>query len=149
MTNTVNEIKLSYKPNRDYIERYKISNSQDAYTLVASLFDDDLIYLREEMVVVYLNRSNRVLGYCKFFQGGNSSVVVDIKIILAVALKGMASSIILAHNHPSCNLQPSQHDRALTANFKKACESLELSLMDHLIITPDGQYFSFADEGIL
>lgn len=149
MTSTVNEIKLSYKPNKDYIERYKISNSQQAYTLAASLFDDDLIYLREEMVVVYLNRANKVLGYCKFFQGGNSSVVVDTKIILAVALKGMASSIILAHNHPSCNLQPSQQDRALTANFKKACESLELHLADHLIITPDGKYFSFADEGLM
>jgi len=118
MTNTVNEIKLSYKPNKDYIERYKISKSQDAYTLVASLFDDDLIYLREEMVVVYLNRGNRVLGYCKAFSGGNSGVLVDIKMILAVALKGMATSIILAHNHPSCNLKPSQQDRALTANLK-------------------------------
>ncbi len=149
MTNTVNEIKLSYKPNKDYIERYKISNSQDAHTLVASLFDDDLIYLREEMVVVYLNRGNRVLGYCKAFSGGNSGVLVDIKMILAVALKGMATSIILAHNHPSCNLKPSQQDRALTANLKEACKSVDIYLADHLIITPDGKYYSFADEGIL
>lgn len=149
MTNTVNEIRLSYLPNKDYLEKFTIKSSADAYSLARSLFDDNLIYLREEMVVIYLNRANRVLGYFKAFTGGSSSVVVDIKLILAVAVKGMASGIVLAHNHPSGNRKPSEQDRALTKRMKVACESLELNLTDHLIITPEQGYFSFADEGLL
>lgn len=149
MTNTVNEIKVSYKPNTDYIERYKVANSKDAFNLLYSLFDADQIFLREEFIIVYLNRRNRVLGYCKAFTGTSSSVLVDIKLILAIALKGMATSIILAHNHPSGNKMPSEADKSITKRMKAACEAVDIELIDHLIISPLEEYLSFADEGIL
>lgn len=149
MTSTVNEINLSYTPNKDYSDRYSISSSKQAFDLLVSVFDQNEINLREEFVIIYLNRANKVLGYCKAFKGGIGAVTVDIKMILGIALKGMASSIILAHNHPSGNRYPSQQDREMTIKVRVACEAMEINMADHLIVVPDGNYFSFADEGLI
>lgn len=86
------------------------------------------------------------MAICPISKGGVSGTVVDLKIVFAAALKGRASSIILAHNHPSGNLKPSQADIELTRKFRKAGEILDISVLDHLILSPDGDYYSFADE---
>jgi len=79
-------------------------------------------------------------------RGGTSGTVVDAKIIFAAAIKARADGIILAHNHPSGNLQPSQADLDLTRKLRQAGEVLDISILDHLILAPDSGYYSFADE---
>ena len=98
--------------------------------------------------MLFLNRGNRVLGGYKISSGGITGTVVDIRIILAIALKCLASGIILAHTHPSGELTPSRTDKELTQKLKEAAKLMDISLLDHLIITENAHY-SFADEGIL
>lgn len=103
----------------------------------------------EEFVVLLLNKSNKVIGLFRVSRGGTCGTVVDIKIVFAAAIKAMASGVILAHNHPSGNLQPSHADIDLT---RKCCEGgklLEIAVLDHLILSPDEGYYSFADEMML
>ncbi|EPA00020.1 DNA repair protein RadC [Indibacter alkaliphilus LW1] len=147
MTNLIFELQLSYKAKGSGKNLQKIRSSVDAFQLLQTIFDPDLIAAREEFIVLYLNRDSCVIGYHKAFQGGVSSVVCDPKIILGVALKSLASGLILAHNHPSGKLIPSEADLSMTRRIKNACKEMEIELMDHLILSPDGQYFSFADEG--
>ena len=108
----------------------------------------DIIEYQEEVKVILLNRANVVLGIYELSKGGISGTVVDVRIILGVALKCNASSIVLVHNHPSGNLKPSEPDKDITSKVKEACRILEVPLLDHLIISRYG-YFSFADSGIL
>lgn len=88
------------------------------------------------------------MGHFKAFTGGVASVTCDMKIILGVGLKSLASSIILSHNHPSGNLKPSKNDLNMTKRILKACQVLDIQLFDHIVISEAG-YFSFADEGLL
>ena len=104
--------------------------------------------MQEEVKILLLNRSNKVLGIYSLAKGGITSCVVDVRIILSVALKSLATGLILVHNHPSGNLKPSNEDIKITNRLKEACKLLEIVLLDHLIISKDN-YFSFADEGIL
>ena len=94
--------------------------------------------LVEEFNILLLDRSNRVMALCPISKGGVSGTVVDLKIVFAAAIKGRASSIILAHNHPSGNLQPSQADIDLTKKFEKAGKLLDIPVLDHVILSPDG-----------
>lgn len=102
----------------------------------------------EEFWVVFLNTSNRVIKKERISVGGLDSTVVDLRIILKRALLLSASSIILAHNHPSGSLKPSQADLTLTKQIIKACTTINISVLDHLIIA-GGKYFSFTDEGLI
>ena len=102
----------------------------------------------EEFSVLVLNRANRVLGYARISQGGLSGTVADPKVIFQIALKSNSCSIIIAHNHPSGNTQPSEADIQLTRKLKDAGAVLDLPVLDHLILTSEG-YYSFADEGLL
>jgi DNA repair protein RadC len=147
MTKLIYELQLTYKAKGSGNILQKIRSSAAAYRLLQSIFDPDLIAAREEFVVLYLNRAAQVIGYHRAFQGGVSSVVCDPKIILGVALKSFASGLILAHNHPSGNLKPSEADIMLTGRIKNACKEMDIELLDHLILTPDGSFYSFADEG--
>ena len=81
--------------------------------------------------------------------GGITGTVVDIRLLLSVALKTAATGIILAHNHPSGNLKPSEADKELTSKIKKASEYMDIKLLDHLIIAPEGKYLSFREDGLL
>ena len=92
-----------------------------------------------------LNRANKILGIFTVSTGGVAGTVADPKVTFATALKGNASSIILAYNHPSGNLKPSEADRQLTNKLSQAGKLLDISVLDHLIITAE-EYFSFADE---
>ena len=104
--------------------------------------------IKEEAVVLFLNRGNRVLGGYKVSSGGITGTVVDIRIILAIALKCLASGMILAHTHPSGELNPSNADKGLTQKLKEAANLMDISLLDHLIITSE-TYYSFADEEVI
>jgi DNA repair protein RadC len=102
----------------------------------------------EEFYVMLLNRGNKVLGVSCISKGGIAGTVVDVKIILQTALKTNASSLIVSHNHPSGNLTASREDIKVTEKLKSACQLLDLSLLDHLIISDEG-YLSLADDGML
>ena len=123
----------------------KIQSSQDVYDYVRADLEDQA---REEFWVLLLRRNNEVIKKALISQGGVSGTLVDPKLIFKKALSELASSIVLIHNHPSGNTEPSQADRKLTEKIKKAGEFLEISVLDHVIFT-NSQYFSFADEGIL
>ena len=141
----VAEIQVSYRP--AISNKPLIISALDAFVEMVDFFPPDTIALQEKFVVMYLNRCNRVLGVYPLSTGGITGTMVDIRLILSVALKVAATGIILAHNHPSGNLQPSSADKMLTQKIKEACSFLDISVMDHIILNPKGEYASFADEG--
>ena len=126
-------------------EKVAVKSSETVYKLFHPLMGD---LEHEEFWLLMLNRANRVLGKYKVSQGGLSGTVIDTRIILKKALDNLASSIIVCHNHPSGNKQPSDADVKITEKLKKAAEMLEIKLLDHVIIA-DKSYFSFADEGLI
>lgn len=126
-------------------EKPRIAVSKDAYDLLKG----DLMDIpHEEFWLLLLNRANRVIKKHKISLGGVHGTVADPKIIFKTALEELASGIIVAHNHPSGNLTPSQQDVDLTRKLKEAGKLLEIQLLDHLIVAGK-QYYSFADEGLL
>jgi DNA repair protein RadC len=125
-------------------KRIKITDSQTAFdTIYAHLGDLN----HEEFWVIFLNRANQVIGKQNVSKGGVSGTVVDPKVVFKMAVQFPASAIILAHNHPSGNLKPSQADHQLTRKLKEAGKALDIPVLDHLIIG-DHNYFSFVDEGV-
>jgi DNA repair protein RadC len=144
----VSEISLSYKPKFKACERPKIATSKEVYHILFNSWDLNKIEAKEQFKIILLNRANKVLGIYEVSSGGMAGTVADPKLIFSTALKACASSIILSHNHPSGSLKPSQADIALTHKFKTAGSFLDISVLDHIILTQDG-YYSFADEGIL
>lgn len=144
----VSEILLSYKSKVKPKNRPSVSGSNDAYQIFRNFWDDNSLELREEFKAMLLNRSHRVLGIVTISTGGVSSTVVDPKMIFASALAANASSIIVAHNHPSGNLNPSKPDIHLTHKLANAGRFMELPIIDHLIITRES-YMSFADKGLM
>ncbi|MEP0984801.1 DNA repair protein RadC [Ekhidna sp.] len=126
-------------------QRTKITSSKDAFHLL----NENMMDLNhEEFWIIFLKRNNEVIKKEMLSRGGMSGTVVDAKIIYKRALEEAASGLILAHNHPSGNLKPSQEDITLTKKLKDAGKSLDISVLDHLILT-DADYFSFADQGLL
>jgi len=126
-------------------EKTPVKSSESVFRFFHPLLGD---LDHEEFWLLMLNRANRVLGRFKVSQGGLSGTVIDTRIILKKALDNLASSIIVCHNHPSGNNQPSDADVKITEKLKKAAEMLEIKLLDHVIIA-DKSYFSFADEGLI
>ena len=133
---------LARRRKSEVVERDKVTSAMDVFNQIAPLISD---LNHEEFWVFYLNRANVVLRKEKISSGGVTGTVVDNKIILKKALLNLASSIILVHNHPSGNLNPSIQDKKVTRKMKLACELLEINLLDHLIIAGNS-YYSFADE---
>ena len=104
--------------------------------------------LQETFNVMLLNRANEVLGIYRLSKGSVSGTLVDPKLVFSVALKGLASVIILAHNHPSGTLKPSSADIELTRKLVEGGKLLDIQIVDHIIVTRHG-YYSFADEGMI
>ena len=102
----------------------------------------------EEFWIIFLNRANKVLSKVKVSQGGVSGTVTDVRIIMKKALEQLASGIILCHNHPSGNLNPSESDTKITQKIKDAGNLMDVQVLDHIIIS-DKDYYSFADNGLL
>ena len=144
----ISEIEIAYRPKLKASERPKVSKAHEAYNLLLRCWDENKICLIEEFKIVLLNRGNRVLGVMHVAQGGMEGVLIDPKIIMATALKGAATSIVLAHNHPSGKLEPSKQDIRLTNRIVRAGDLLGIKVVDHLILTDDG-YYSFSKDGIL
>jgi len=147
--NRIAEVKLVYLSKVRASDRPKIKCSKDAYDLILSAWDAETIEYTEEFKVLLLNRSNAVLGLITVSKGGISGTVTDVRIILQAAIKANASGLIVAHNHPSGNLNPSESDARITRKIKGAGELMDIQLLDHLIITPDRDYYSFADNGLV
>jgi DNA repair protein RadC len=144
----VAEVQLSYKPHFNAQERPQISSSKQAYNLLMANWDMELINYIEQAKIILLNRNNRVLGIINLSTGGGASTVMDSRVIFATALKATATSLIVAHNHPSGNLRPSSEDIRLTEKLKQAGKLLEIEVHDHLIISENG-YFSMAEEAMI
>ena len=142
------EIEISYKPKFKASERPKIDSSNKAFNVLFSNWSDDKIEFLEEFKIILLNRANHVLGIVDISQGGLAGTYVDPKIIFSIALKANSSGIILSHNHPSGQCQPSQADVELTNRMVQIGALLELPILDHIIICPD-RYYSFKDEGLI
>lgn len=142
----VSEIQVSYSPN--LLVDMSIKNSKKSFELMLNEWEQETLQMQEEVKILLLNRNNKVLGIYSLAKGGLTSCVVDVRIILTIALKALATGIILVHNHPSGNLKPSQADLDITKKLKQSCDLLDISFLDHLIITKDN-YFSFADEGLI
>ncbi len=140
----VAEIKISYKHRNP--EKVKIVSSKDVYDLILNHWNINTIELLEEVKIILLNYANEVLGIQELSKGGITQCTVDLKIILSIALKCLASAIIIVHNHPSGTLSPSDNDKLITTKLKKACELLDIKLLDHLIITKKS-YLSMVDNG--
>lgn len=149
METKVNEIAISYSGNLKIRQLPKITSSQSAANLLYDNWDKNNIELHETFKMLLLNNSNRVKGVYTLSTGGITGTLVDLRILFAVILKSLTTAVILAHNHPSGTLKPSAPDKCLTEKIRKAGELFDIKILDHLILTPDGDYFSFADEGLL
>ena len=144
----VAEISISYSSIVKPSERPKIGSSRDACEILRNGWSEGSIEHREEMRIMLLNRANKVIGIFLVSVGGFAGTICDPKVVFQAALKANASSIILAHNHPSGNLKPSDADLQLTKKLKKGGELLDIAVLDHLILT-DEAYLSMADEGLM
>jgi DNA repair protein RadC len=142
----VRELTLAWKSPR-IIAKQQVTCSTDIYNILKRLWGDTIEYV-EDFYVLLLNRANVVIGIHHVSRGGVAGTVADPKVIMQGALKSNASSLVLAHNHPSGNLKPSSADISLTKKLKQAGEFLDLPVLDHVILTSES-YYSFADEGIL
>lgn len=142
------EIQISYQTKVKPSERKQIKDSRDCYEIFKQVWNTETIEHIETAIVLLLNRANKVLGWCKISTGGVSGTVIDRKVIFQLALNANASSFILAHNHPSGNLKPSESDIKITREVKEGAKMLDLELFDHLILTSEG-YTSMQDEGLM
>lgn len=144
----VAEIELVYRSKVKANDRVKVVTAHEAYRVFMRHWDDNKIDLVEQVKMILLDTANRCLGIVDIGLGGMDLCIVDPRIVFAAALKGKASGIILAHNHPSGNLKPSRSDTMLTNKLVEAGKLLDLRLLDHLIVTSEG-YYSFGNDGTL
>lgn len=146
--NKISEIQILYKNRIPVKDRIKMINSTKVKTTVRPYFENCLDH-HEEIRCLYMNRASQALGMVLIGIGGINGVISDPKIIFQDALKLNASSLILVHNHPSGNPEPSENDKLLTKKVKEGCEILDLNFLDHLIIAANNACFSFADNCML
>ena len=148
MDYNVSEIEIVYRTKIKCSDRMKIVCSKDAYNLLKSTYRSGTIEHKEHFKILLLNRANKVIGYTSISEGGINYTVVVVRIILQMAILCNASSIILAHNHPSGNLKPSSDDIKLTENIINAAKLMNMQVSDHIILSEE-DYYSFADEGMI
>lgn len=129
------------------VNNIKITRSQDANETIRKVFPVS-ISDREAFVALYLSNSNKTIGFGICSIGGYTSTLIDVRILLKEALLASATGILICHNHPSGNLNPSAADLQITKKIKDSANIIDINLLDHLIITEDC-YYSFADEGKL
>lgn len=127
------------------LEKKKITSSKSVFELMQPIIGE---LEHEEFWIIYLNNSNKVIHKNQLSKGGITGTLVDVRLVLKIALEVGALGLILAHNHPSGALRPSEADKNITQKLKTAAQSLDIKVLDHLIIT-EKAYFSFADENVL
>ena len=128
----------------DALELKKVTSSKVIFEIMQPIIGE---LPHEEFWIIYLNNSNKVISKSQLSKGGITGTLVDVRIVFKTALEMGATALILCHNHPSGTLVPSEADKQITRKLKLAGESLEIKVLDHLIVT-EASYFSFADEGI-
>ena len=127
------------------LEKKKITSSSAVFELMQPVIGE---LEHEEFWIIYVNNSNKVIQKSQLSKGGITGTLVDVRLVLKTALEVGATGLILTHNHPSGTLKPSEADKQITQKLKQAAQSLDIKVLDHLIIT-EKAYFSFADETIL
>jgi DNA repair protein RadC len=143
----VPEIKISYtRTRKEFLG--KVTSSKDVADFIRRTFKAGTLELQESFIALYLNTANEILGYYNHSIGGINATIADRRLILATALASASVGLVVAHNHPSGNLTPSQPDLELTKRLKAGAETLDIKLLDHLIIT-NTSYYSFADNGVM
>ena len=145
----VSEVQLIYKNKVRASDRLKITCSRDAHKIFMDSWNSETIDFLEEFKMLLLNRSNAVLGIVPVSKGGLSGTVTDVRLIYQAAIKANACGTVICHNHPSGNLNPSESDNKITQKIKEAGNLLDIQLLDHLIITTEGDYYSYTDNGTL
>lgn len=128
----------------DSVELVKITSSKIAFEIMQPIIGE---LSHEEFWVIFLNNSNKVISKAQLSKGGITGTIVDVRLVYKLALENGATGLILCHNHPSGNSQPSEADKEITMKLKLAGDSLDVKVLDHLIIT-ETKYYSFVDEGI-
>lgn len=147
-SNLVGEVGLVYKTDTSVADLPTITDPEQAYRYLLSIWDHNSLQLHEHVVLLLLSNSKKCLGWSRISTGNSTSSVVDPKHIFQVALLGNAASCILAHSHPSGTLRASTADIAITKRVKQVGDLLNIPLDDHIIITKDG-YLSFKSRGLL
>ena len=145
---TISEVSLIYRSKVKASDRPQVKCSRDAYNLFIESWNSGTIEFVEEFKILLLNRSNSVLGILDISKGGISGTVTDVRLIFQAAIKANASGIIACHNHLSGKLNPSESDTKLTHKIKEAGNLMDIQLLDHLILTTDDNYYSYADNGL-
>ena len=145
----VNVVSLCYKQKYDTTDYPIINNSKKAADILYQSWDKDTIALEEQFKVLYLNVRNQVLGLYTVSVGGLTGTVVCNKKVLACGLKIVASGMIIAHNHPSGNRMLSEQDRKITKSLQEAGRIMNINVLDHIIVLPNSDYVSFADNNEL
>ena len=146
---SIAEVKLIYRTKVKASERPQVKCSKDAFDIFMENWDLDSIEHIEEFKLMLMTRSNKVLGIASISKGGINGTVTDVWVIMQYAIKANVSGIIICHNHPSGNVQPSESDMKITKKIKDSGNVMDVQLLDHLIIVPEGGYYSMADEGIV
>ena len=123
----------------------KVTSSQSIFEIMQPIIGE---LAHEEFWIIYLNNANKIILKSQLSKGGITGTLVDVRLVFKTAVENGAVGIILSHNHPSGTLQPSDADKQITRKLKLAAESLDIKILDHVIIT-ETSYFSFADDGIL
>ena len=139
--------KFDLKATDSEFNKVKITGSETAEKYIRQFYGDDL-EIFESFFILLLNRANETIGYAKISQGGIVGTVVDKKIILKYVVESLASGVILAHNHPSGNINPSDADLKITKEIKELCNLIDSPVLDHIILTANS-YYSFSDNGKL
>ena len=137
--NNLSEVQLVYRTKIKPTNRPKVGKLEDAVEIFRKYWDGDRIEHIEEVKILLLNRTNKVLGIASVSMGGVSGTVMDERVILQYAIKANASAVIMAHNHPSGNLEPSDADKKITLKIRNALELIGMSLLDHIILTVGSQ----------
>ena len=144
----VEEVKLVYRNKLKADDRPILNQPEKVHEYLLDTWDMDQIALLEEFKLVMIDRRNRLMSIGSLSKGGTDATHVDIKLAFMMALKRKASAIILVHNHPSGNKNPSRADIRLTKKFVEAGRLLDIPVLDHIIVTEDS-FYSMADEGVL
>ena len=144
---TIHEVKIAYT--RPVItEMHQVKSSADAAKLFREFANGRSLDYKEYFFVMLLSRNNRVLGISEISVGSTTATAINVKEVFQLVLKSNACNIVLCHNHPSGNLQPSEQDKAVTKRIALFADLLDVSVLDHLILTTEG-YLSMADEGFM
>lgn len=143
---TVAEVSATYRKTEQY--KAKLSKSQEVFEFLKNIYNKDTINYTESSFAIFLNRQNNTIAYAGLSNGGTTGCFIDSKVLFGLALNVGAHFIIIAHNHPSGEIQPSKADIEITRQIKEAGAILGILLLDHLIVTEE-RYYSFMDEGML